>query len=107
MVERKLNNFVLSLLGYFLIGFFGAQTYSRLFVDNRIPTNEKVQEGFVFPSKLEIKCKDLDGDGKKETLANINGKSYLLKYNKQGNPFLLEYTVKPKEIISKEQPSTP
>jgi hypothetical protein len=47
------------------------------------PSASKVKKGFVAPGKIEIGWADLDGDGKVETFAVIDGKRYLLK---KGDP---------------------
>lgn len=64
---------------------------------HKIPATEKVEQGYVIPSKLEIKVKDLDGNGKPETLMDYNGKSYLLKLDEHGNPEIKAYEIVPKE----------
>lgn len=69
----------------------------------RIPTTEKVQAGYVVPSKLEIECKDLDGNGEVETIIKVDGKSYLLKYNSQKMPLIQPYEIKPAEVIPKQE----
>lgn len=51
-----------------------------------------VQQGFVVPSQLEIKVKDLDQNGENETYMTIGEKTYALKYV-DGKPRLLEYQV--------------
>lgn len=67
-----------------------------------IPSQDKVQSGYVAPSKLEIACKDLDGNGEKETIMKVNGKSYLLRYDAQGKPVIQDYEIKPIGVIVKE-----
>jgi len=51
-----------------------------------IPNVQNVQEGYAVPSLLEIRVKDTDGDGNKETLLNYYGIPYRLKINKFGEP---------------------
>ncbi|MDD5650753.1 MAG: hypothetical protein PHF86_10135 [Candidatus Nanoarchaeia archaeon] len=63
-----------------------------------IPKVEQVQKGYIAPSKLEIFCKDLDGNGEQETLIKIEGKDYLLR-EINGKPTLSSYKVNPAEII--------
>ena len=69
---------------------------------NSIPRTDKVQQGYVVPSKLEIKLEDLDGNEQKETILKYDGKQYLLTLDKQGNPRVQAYEVKPAEVIPKE-----
>lgn len=64
---------------------------------NKIPSTSKVQQGFIAPNKLEVKCEDLDGNGELETQIKIGAKTYLLR-DVEGQPVLSEYEVKPKEI---------
>jgi hypothetical protein len=47
------------------------------------PSASTVKEGFVAPKEIKIEWADLDGDGKVETFAVIDGKRYLLK---KGDP---------------------
>lgn len=89
-------------IGYYLYGGFMAFQCGIYLAndahkeDNLIPKVEHVQSEYIAPSKLEIKCEDLDGDSKLETVMKINGKQYLLK-NVNGRPTLLEYKAKPSE----------
>jgi hypothetical protein len=62
-----------------------------------IPCIEQVQQGYIAPSKLEIQCKDLDGNGKPETIMKIGDKSYLLR-EVNGKPVISAYTIKSAEI---------
>ena len=62
-----------------------------------IPSTEKVQSGFIAPSKLEVKLTDLDKNGEQETVLKIGNKQYLLR-EVDGQPTLSEYLVKPAEI---------
>jgi len=62
----------------FLVGFFGSETFQRTFMDNRIPDVSQVQEGYIVPNDIEIKCEDLDGNDQQETIIVIGGKPYLL-----------------------------
>ena len=45
--------------------------------DHRIPSVEKVQQGYVAPSEIEIFCEDLDRNGELETIMKIGDTSYL------------------------------
>ena len=69
---------------------------------NAIPKENKVQDGFIAPNKLEIICKDLDkSDGKNlpETYIKIGETVYMLRYNPDGKPVIQAYKIKPMEII--------
>lgn len=60
------------------------------------PKNE-VQPGFVAPANIEMKCKDFDksdGQGLPETYFKVDGKQYVLHYDKAGMPRLSEYKMK-------------
>ncbi|MBI4738921.1 hypothetical protein HY772_05165 [Candidatus Woesearchaeota archaeon] len=83
-----------------LVGFFGSQ--ALLTRSNYIPKTEQVQQGFVIPSKLEVKLQDLNNDGKDEVLMKYDGKSYLLKLDEQGRPQVQAYEVKPAEVVPRE-----
>ncbi|MEM4260264.1 MAG: hypothetical protein QXG00_03435 [Candidatus Woesearchaeota archaeon] len=72
-----------------------------LFYKKTIPEINKVQQGYIAPSKLEIKCKDLDGNGEPETIMKIGDKPYLLR-EVDGKPVLSPYEIKPAEIQYKE-----
>ncbi len=69
--------------------------------ENIIPFTENVQEGYVNPSRLEIKLEDKNNDKKYETLLNYNGVSYLLKVDENSRPFVSSYEIKPAEMILK------
>lgn len=66
-----------------------------------IPQVEQVQQGYIAPSKLEIFCKDLDGDGNPETLMRVGDRDYLLR-EVDGKPVLSAYEIKPAEVVPKE-----
>lgn len=72
-------------------------------MDNRkyIPTTDKVEQGNVIPSKLEIKVEDIRKDGKKETMLIYDGKSYLFTLDDIGRPMVQDYEIKPIEIQPK------
>ena len=55
-----------------------------------IPDITKVQRGYIPPSDISIKCEDLDGNGKLETIMKIDDKLYLLKEVSE-KPVLEEY----------------
>ncbi|MFH1455493.1 MAG: hypothetical protein ABIF40_00920 [archaeon] len=65
---------------------------------NKIPLTTEVQTGYIAPSELEIECKDLDGNGKPETIMKIGEESYLLKMV-DGEPELLRYSIEPIRIV--------
>lgn len=77
----------------------GIMTY-RFCDANKIPYVEptKVEPNYVQPNELEIKCKDLNGNGLKETLLMYKGKQYLL-VDENGKPIIKNYTIKSVEII--------
>lgn len=71
-----------------------------------IPLDLNIQPDYIKPSQLEIRLNDLDGDGGNETIIRIKGKNYLLKYDLNGKPAIVEYEIveyeiKPAEIIQK------
>ena len=57
-----------------------------------------MQEGYIIPSKLEIKLEDIDNNGQEETLMNYDGNSYLLQLDQNGKPVIREYEVIPSTI---------
>ena len=91
----------ISIMG-FLIGFCGNETYQRHFVDNRISKTEQVQQGYIAPSKLEIECKDLDGNGEPETIMRIGDKPYLLR-EVDGKPVISAYEIKPAQVVLRSE----
>ncbi len=62
---------------------------------------QKIQPGYVVPSELEIKVRDLDDNGKKETFVKYKGKDYLFIVDEEGKPKLVSYEIRPVEIIPK------
>ncbi len=60
---------------------------------NSIPPNEKVQSGYIAPSRLEVKCLDLDGNGAPETFLKIGDEMYSLR-EVEGKPVLSVYGTK-------------
>lgn len=63
---------------------------------NTIPSANKVQQGYIAPSKLEVQCTDLDGNGEPETVLKIGGVPYLLR-EVDGKPVLSLYEITPLE----------
>ena len=55
---------------------------------------DKVQSGYVVPSRLEVELVDLDGDSKQETTLKYDGRRYLLLQSEQGEVSLKMYGVK-------------
>ncbi|MEK6863593.1 MAG: hypothetical protein AABW53_02755 [Nanoarchaeota archaeon] len=68
----------------------------------QIPRQEYVQQGYIAPSKLEIECKDLDGNGELESIMKIGDKPYLLR-EVDGKPVLSAYEIKPAEVVPKTE----
>lgn len=98
IIETLWPSLLAGILGA-VAGYLGAEAFITR--RNYIPKIEKVQSGYVVPSKLEIKLQDLDNNGERETLLKYDGKTYLLLYD--GNqPRVVPYEVKPAEIVPKE-----
>ena len=100
MLKQKKSKLNIQTKGYILglvVGLgLGASTGINLyktFSSRVIPTTTEVQQGYVNPSKLEIKLKDLDGDGTKETLIKYDGTQYLLKLNNGGDAQIKAYKI--------------
>ena len=68
----------------------------------QIPKVEQVQQGYIAPSKLEIECKDLDGNGEPETIMRIGDKPYLLR-EVDGKPIISAYEIRPAEVVPKSE----
>jgi len=71
------------------------------YTENKIPKTDKVQQGYVVPSKLEIQVQDLDGNGQNEVIMKYNGKNYLFTLDERGKPRVQPYNVKPAEVVPK------
>ena len=69
-----------------IYGVAGGLIINLLMPSNKIPATSEVQQGFVIPSKLEIKLQDLDKNGQKETIMQYDRKNYLLILDEQGKP---------------------
>jgi len=67
----------------------------------RMSAISEIQSGYIAPSRLEIKCRDLDGNGEPETIMKIGDQSYLLR-EVNGKPVLSAYEIKPAEVVPKE-----
>lgn len=68
---------------------------------NRIPRGNKVQAGYVDPSKLEIGVQDLEKNGQKETILRYDGTNYLFTLDEQGKPKIQSFEIIPAKIIPK------
>ena len=55
------------------IGVLNGMNGYRMFSSEVIPSREQVQQGYIAPNRLEIQCKDLDGNGELETIMRIGG----------------------------------
>ncbi|MCD4760131.1 hypothetical protein K8R33_04560 [archaeon] len=88
--------------GYLLImGAYLGKYCEKEYSGRSIPSERQVQQGFIAPNKLEIQCKDLDGNGEPETIIKIGEESYLLR-DVDGKPVLSAYEVKPADIKYKD-----
>ncbi len=86
-------------IGLLTLGMFHVFTYLSGYQPfNRIPTDKKIEQGYVRPSQLEIVLNDVDGNGTNETLLKYGGKSYLLKLDEQGRPSVQAYKIQPVQI---------
>ncbi len=82
-----------------IVGLVGGVTLAES-VNNITPLARKdeiLQQGFIPPSKLQVKLEDEDKNGKLETILQIDGKKYMLR-DVLGIPTLSAYEVKPAEI---------
>jgi len=95
--ETRLHPLVCLGLGILVGAANGISIYTT--ISNRlIPSQSIVQEGYIAPSRLEVDCQDLDGNGEDETTLRIDDKSYLLR-EIDGTPELSTYSISPREII--------
>jgi len=58
---------------------------------NRIPSDSEAQEGYIAPSRLEVKCQDFDSIKGKETIVRLDNVPYAL-LEVDGKPILLPYS---------------
>ena len=79
--ENKWWKRSLATAGYLALGVSGWLSYT---IANKVPNVNDVQHGYAIPNKLEIKVKDLDRDGRKETLMKYDGKDYLIFIDENG-----------------------
>jgi len=54
---------------------------------------ENMKEGFIHPEDLEVRCMDIDMDGKYETVAKVGDKTYLLRQPENQDATLVRYKV--------------
>ncbi len=59
-----------------------------------LPSGSKIKDGFVQPRGIEIKCEDVDLDGKYETFLVINKLRYSLKKSPEGAAYLEMFDIK-------------
>src|SRR3989338_9252964 len=59
----------------------------------KTPYPEKVESGYLNPSKIEIKVKDLENDSIPETIMNYKGIDYLLIEDSTGKPKIQGYKI--------------
>ena len=57
----------------------------------KIPYVEKVQEGYVNLSKLEIVLEDVDKNGASEVVMKYKGSEYAFKEDAMDKPYIMEY----------------
>ena len=71
---------------------------------NKAPSTlgaENMEPGYVNPSGLEIKVDDLNNNGQRELQLRYEGKSYMLKLDVKGQPFVQAYELKSAQIVPK------
>lgn len=64
-----------------------------------IPLDINVKEGFVKPSKLDVILKDVDKDGKNETVIKHQNVEYLLRTDASGKLYLSRFSVEPAKFL--------
>ena len=99
MTEESSGGFIKRTILGIIVG-FGIANSMKYYAVNKIP-NCEVQQGYVAPSRLEIKCEDLDKNGKPETMMKIDDQHYLLR-EIDGNPVLSAYEIKSNKIQYKK-----
>lgn len=99
-------DFISNKAGYivtFLVGMLGGLILDHS-TSNKIPSFKEVQDGYIAPAKVRIKCEDLDKNDKLETLMYVDNKPYLLR-EVNGKPKLSAYEITPvEESRIKESP---
>jgi hypothetical protein len=100
-IKDKLRENLGTTIATALVVFANVAYANHYWSKHSIPTVEKVQQGYVIPSKLEIKLQDLDGNRQKEVIMKYDGKNYLLTLDEQGKPRVQAYEVKPTEVLKK------
>ena len=93
------NKWLVRVLEGVIVGFAIGVTIKN-YTANKIPQTDKVQQGYVIPSKLEIALRDSDRNGQKEVLMRYDGENYFLTLDEQGKPRVQTY--KPVEVLRKE-----
>ena len=105
-MKKEIIGFITGMLfmaGGDMIINYHMNSYTKEIIKKRvIPDKDKVQENYIIPSKLEIKCEDIDKYGKinlPETYLNYNGKSYLFKFDSTNQkPVCIPYEIQTKII---------
>lgn len=97
-ITNKQKIYLLLMGAFFLSGFQLGFKVSDIYQGNTIPNQSEVQQGYIAPSKLEVECRDLDGNGERETIIKIDSTPYLLK-EINGLPTLSMYKIKPAEVV--------
>ena len=77
--------------GTFLIDRFYGEQMIRQIMKKTIPNVSTVAKGFVVPSELEVKVKNVDGEGHNETYCVYRGKKFFFKEDEFGRPQCLDY----------------
>ena len=96
MIVGRFEIFVTGGLLGFAVGWMSLQSP----YDGRVHVKpvDSVQSGYLHPSAIRIYTKDLDGNGKLETIMQVAGKEYLLRHVNE-KPIISEYSIKPAEIV--------
>ena len=88
-------------LGAFATGaaICGINLYNNWNLKN-MPNTDKVDAGYVVPSKLEIKVEDVKLNGSRETIVKYEGIPYLFMIDqKTGAPKVVPYEIKQVELV--------
>ena len=91
--ENK-KNLNLGLVGLLV----GGLTFAGLIQYSSTLQEKSIKQGNISPSKIEVQCKDLDGNSELETTLKIEGKPYLLR-KVNGEYTLSTYHVESERII--------
>ena len=60
---------------------------------NYFSGQSNISKGYIIPKEFSIRTEDLDGDGKKETVATYNGRKCLFMEDENGNPVTRGYRI--------------